>query len=557
MAACRSALTQSAGAPIILRLNLKSGPTQRSDEPRPPSIMNPIHASLSILALASAAGAQVVPVIVTDSSTDKIWRCADLTSDGDYLDAGEVVAIYTDTIGSLTLTNNVGVHSSPDGTVYVSDISEDSIFTFRDANGDGDADDAGEHVRYFDGRAGGNASGVLMPAANNLVFDTVNGAWFVASANSGAVGNDAILRLVDSNSDGDANDAGEAREYWTYPGSPGGDSLPQGVEIGLDGNVYFADAPSSGPNGKGVYRLVDLNADGDALDAGEVNAFFIPPFTATPFYWCLELGADGWFYTADTGNDVVWRFRDLNADGDAQDAGESSAWWTVGAVSNIWDLAAAADGSIYAADSMPVSRVWRLFDADANGVIGAGESTVIYDETLTGAVIGNPRGIDLAREIAVGTPYCFGDGSGTSCPCGNVGSSSTGCPNSIFANGGRLVATGSASIANDTLVLVGSEMPSSSALYFQGTSQANGGLGFVFGDGLRCAAGAVTRLGTKVNVVGTSTYPAVGDQSVSIRGVNAAGNSRTYQVWYRNAAPAFCTADTYNLTNAVSLTWTP
>jgi len=118
MAACRSALTQSAGAPIILRLNLKSGPTQRSDEPRPPSIMNPIHASLSILALASATGAQVVPVIVTDSSTDKVWRCADLTSDGDYLDAGEVVAIYTDTIGSLTLTNNVGVHSSPDGTVY-------------------------------------------------------------------------------------------------------------------------------------------------------------------------------------------------------------------------------------------------------------------------------------------------------------------------------------------------------------------------------------------------------------------------------------------------------
>ncbi len=243
--------------------------------------------------LASAAGAQVVPVIVTDATTDKVWRCADLNSDGDYLDASEVIALYTDTNGTLPLTNNVGVHSSPDGTVFVSETSEDSVFTFCDANGDGDADDVGEHLRFFDGRAGGNASAVLMPSANNLVFDVAAGAWFVASANSGAIGNDAIIRLLDSNNDGDANDLGEAREYWTYPGSPGGDSLPQGVEIGLDGNVYFADAPSAGPNSKGIYRLVDLNADGDALDAGEVAPFFIPPFTANPFYWCLELGADG------------------------------------------------------------------------------------------------------------------------------------------------------------------------------------------------------------------------------------------------------------------------
>jgi len=550
-------LTPGAAPSMILRLSLKTGAAPSAVTSLALPIMNPLHAPLSLLALTSVAAAQVVPVIVTDSTNDKVWRCADLNADGDYLDLGEVVAIYSDTIGSFTLTNNVGVHSSPDGTVFISDTSEDCIFALRDGNGDGDADDAGEHVLFFDGRFGGNASGVLMPSANNLVLDVATGAWFVASANSGGTGNDAILRLFDLNSDGDANDLGEAIEYWTYPGNPGGDSLPQGVEIGLDGNVYFADAPSSGPNGKGIYRLVDLNADGDALDAGEVTPFFIPPFTATPFYWCLELGVDGWFYTADTGNDVVWRFRDLNADGDAQDVDESSAWWTVGAVSNIWDLAAGADGAMYAADSMSDSRIWRLFDADANGVIGAGEFTALYDETLSGTVIGNPRGIDIAREIAVGTPFCFGDGSGTPCPCGNVGSATSGCPNSIFASGGRLVATGSPSIANDTVDLIGSQMPSSSALYFQGTSRAAGGSGVVFGDGLRCSAGVITRLGTKVNVAGTSAYPVVGDLSVSIRGLNAAGNTRTYQVWYRNAAPSFCTSDTFNLTNGVSLTWIP
>jgi hypothetical protein len=42
-----------------------------------------------------------------------------------------------------------------------------------------------------------------------------------------------------------------------------------------------------------------------------------------------------------------------------------------------------------------------------------------------------------------------------------------------------------------------------------------------------------------------------------VRGsVPAGGGVRTYQAWYRNAA-AFCSAATFNLTNAVEVTWTP
>ena len=39
-------------------------------------------------------------------------------------------------------------------------------------------------------------------------------------------------------------------------------------------------------------------------------------------------------------------------------------------------------------------------------------------------------------------------------------------------------------------------------------------------------------------------------------GANVAGGSRTYQTWYRNAPP-FCTTATFNLTNALRLTWLP
>jgi hypothetical protein len=153
--------------------------------------------------------------------------------------------------------------------------------------------------------------------------------------------------------------------------------------------------------------------------------------------------------------------------------------------------------------------------------------------------------------------YCAGDGTATPCPCGNAGAPGNGCANSIDANGGHIGATGGASLANDTLVLAGSGMPDSSALYFQGTGQANGGLGLVFGDGLRCAGGSIVRLVTRANVAGASQYPGPGDPPVSVRGlVPAGGGVRTYQIWYRNAA-AYCTPDTFNLTNAVEVSWQP
>jgi hypothetical protein len=100
-------------------------------------------------------------------------------------------------------------------------------------------------------------------------------------------------------------------------------------------------------------------------------------------------------------------------------------------------------------------------------------------------------------------------------------------------------------------------MPNSTCLYFQGTTQQASGAGVVFGDGLRCAGGTITRLGTKTNLSGTSQYPSGTDALISVKGaVPAGGATRTYQCWYRNAA-TFCTASTFNLTNGYSITWSP
>src|SRR4029079_19405250 len=114
--------------------------------------------------------------------------------------------------------------------------------------------------------------------------------------------------------------------------------------------------------------------------------------------------------------------------------------------------------------------------------------------------------------------FCFGDGSGTACPCANNGTTGNGCASSVNANGANLASTGTASIAGDTLVLQGTGMPSSSALYFQGTVQVSAGAGGTFGDGKRCAVVSVIRLGTKTNVGGSSVYPEAGNPSVHVKG---------------------------------------
>lgn len=174
----------------------------------------------------------------------------------------------------------------------------------------------------------------------------------------------------------------------------------------------------------------------------------------------------------------------------------------------------------------------------------------------------NGFGCNVDNFVLISTPrtglvYCLGDGTGTACPCGNASPVGTnaGCLNSSGV-GGKLTASGTPSIASDSVQLSGSQMPDSPTLYFQGTTQVAGGSGTVFGDGLRCTGGTISRLGTKTNTAGSSQYPTAGDSSISVRGLVVVPGIRTYQAWYRNAA-SFCTPSTYNLTNGVQVTWVP
>ena len=170
--------------------------------------------------------------------------------------------------------------------------------------------------------------------------------------------------------------------------------------------------------------------------------------------------------------------------------------------------------------------------------------------------------------VELGTPYCFGDGAGTACPCGNnsVVGAKQGCINGLGV-AGQLRATGVASISADSAVLRGTNIPNGPGLYFQAANQLGGGNGLLFGDGLRCAAGSLIRLGTVVASGNTSTYPTgtsgANSIAISIKGFNLAGDVRNYQLWYRDSTDtgggpgSFCTVSAFNLTNALNVTWQP
>jgi hypothetical protein len=150
-----------------------------------------------------------------------------------------------------------------------------------------------------------------------------------------------------------------------------------------------------------------------------------------------------------------------------------------------------------------------------------------------------------------GTPFCFGDGGGTACPCGNSGAPGGGCLNSA-GTGAVMSVFGTASAGNNSLVLRGAQaVPSVTGLFFGGTAQFGAGNGIVFGDGLLCAGGSITRL----QIV---TTDALGNSSTSIdiaaKDGAMPGDLRYYQLWYRDNAPGPCNSG-FNTSNAVALNW--
>lgn len=135
--------------------------------------------------------------------------------------------------------------------------------------------------------------------------------------------------------------------------------------------------------------------------------------------------------------------------------------------------------------------------------------------------------------------------------CNNSDTAGAGCRNSS-GSGAILTASGSTSVAADDIAFEGILMPSNKpALLFVGTTALNGGSGAVFGDGVRCAGGQLTRLAVKFTDAGGSASWGAGQNAT---GIWNAGTTRYFQVWYRDPQNGPCGTG-FNVSNGYEVSF--
>ena len=201
----------------------------------------------------------------------------------------------------------------------------------------------------------------------------------------------------------------------------------------------------------------------------------------------------------------------------------------------------------------PALASGEIFSLDFVDTIGSPPVVTIVATTL--GVSEDPvrvsGSVDASGNVET---YCSGDGSAGLCPCGNPGGVGHGCANGTTTTGARLSSTGTTSLALDELGMSCSGLvPNQPGLYFRGVNAVNGGAGTPFGDGLRCAGGAVRRLQVRfADSMGNSsmTIP-IGAASLA-----QAGDQHYFQCWYRDPSTSPCGAG-FNLTNGLAVTWLP
>lgn len=362
---------------------------------------------LAGLALATAAPAQFIPIhpfertldlLVVDSTLDGVWRLRDLNQDGDFNDPLELDIYYSDTVGSIALTNPNCVVWSQTGIAYVGESSGQQVIALEDKNADGDAHDPGEHSVFFDSAT--NQSNVVMTSIQGMAADLL-GNLFLAVSNTTSGGDDVIIRLQDANNDGDANDPGEAVVYCLIPGSKTavGSSIPTQVRVGPDNKLYFLENGVTGNPTRGVYRLDDLNNDGDCNDNGEVQLYWDLPDrigTQNAFYWAMALDRSGNFYVADHGNDLIYAGRDTDADNKI--TGTEGRIFHQGTSATWWEILMRDDGWLLVCEDQTPDRLLAFKDLNNDGdADDQGERREIYSELISSTNLTQPRAAALMR----------------------------------------------------------------------------------------------------------------------------------------------------------------
>ncbi|MBX3376733.1 MAG: hypothetical protein KF678_06990 [Phycisphaeraceae bacterium] len=276
----------------------------------------------------------------------------------------------------------------------LNDRTNDAVFAVVDANGNGVIDEPGEVQLVFNLTNAAGTPGLDNPSCLAVRPDGL--------AVLGDQGSGRIYLFRDWNRDGDCLDVGES---WVAADASNASSVsfafPTGAAFGPAGELYIVNAGNAFGN-DAVYRLIDLNQDGDFQDAGEVEvfigaAFFGPGnggYSPQEIIFGSGLPLSGYFRNSSAGLHGVYRFFDANNDGSCDDASEVSQFWVAGNAAGITPSAGFAiepdlfrPGAVYLLQTATgsVDQLLRLQDLNNDqDAMDAGESEVVWSTAESG-----------------------------------------------------------------------------------------------------------------------------------------------------------------------------
>jgi len=251
--------------------------------------------------------------LYTCQTNGMIYRYRDLNGDGDALDDGEKV-LYADDIASGMAPNEASLENIAVGennnTVYTVFENEDVVVWHRDMNGDGDALDAGEFGLFAH----------VGCDLEEITVDASTGDVYVGSDNEDPVpqalgegqfcqgGDEEVWRLVDVNGDGDAEDPGDIKELV-------GDAGHEALDFNDNSGELFAGEEDFSHFSRVLGGVISTYGNLDCC----AEALAVDPISSDVFTGD-EIG--DLLVESQTFCGLIWRFRDLNGDGDAVDDGE-------------------------------------------------------------------------------------------------------------------------------------------------------------------------------------------------------------------------------------------
>src|SRR5262249_20128597 len=105
-------------------------------------------------------------------------------------------------------------------------------------------------------------------------------------------------------------------------------------------------------------------------------------------------------------------------------------------------------------------------------------------------------------------------------------------------------------VSPNTIVFTCSGIPNNNLCTFlRGT--VNDPAGTVFGDGVKCVTGTVLRFGQQTAGQGGNPNNTVASTTNTV----VSGNTRYYQVHYRNPSAGFCPPELFNVSNGYIIVW--